>query len=271
MFDDALDVMADITGIEYVIVDDVGSAHVEAYLGHEGNERVNDQLGEHCSRQHCVHSFSSTYAHDTVDGAIISYLHRGEVELGEGTRAQRYYRSEITDYTKQALLPVGLQIRPFLQGLRDPTTHLRPHDVPMYRLIYSPKAVPGMLFDDLQDLVVFDDETLDYSPSLPPGDLIIHKMTLDYFEAGSISVNMIGKDLRGARIRTWYATNCPILRLFSARKPHNQILYRQLEFDHFRIRSRVLVLSWRALDNERRAYWQGTEVPRRIEVRFPPC
>ena len=36
VFDDALDVMADITGIEYVIVDDVGSAHVEAYLGHEG-------------------------------------------------------------------------------------------------------------------------------------------------------------------------------------------------------------------------------------------
>ena len=33
---DALDVMADITGIEYVIVDDVGSAHVEAYFGSRG-------------------------------------------------------------------------------------------------------------------------------------------------------------------------------------------------------------------------------------------
>ena len=200
VFDDALDVMADITGIEYVIVDDVGSAHVEAYLGHEGNERVNDELGEHCSQWHCVHSFSSTYAHDTVDGAIISYLHRGELGSGEGTRAQRYYRSEITDYTKQALLPVGLQIRPFLQGLRDPTTHLRPHDVPMYRLIYSPKAVPGMLFDDLQDLVVFEDETLDYEPSLPPADLVAFKILAEYFRAGSISVDMIGSDLRGAAI-----------------------------------------------------------------------
>ena len=200
VFDDALDVMADITGIEYVIVDDVGSAHVEAYLGHEGNQRVNDQLGEHCSRQHCVHSFSSTYAHNTVDGAIISYLHSGEVELGEGTRVEESLRSVITHYTKQALLPVGHHIRPFLQGLLDPSTHLRPHDVPMYRLIYSPKAVPGMLFDDLLDLVVFEDETLDYEPSLPPADLVAFKILAEYFRAGSISVNMIGSELRGAAI-----------------------------------------------------------------------
>ena len=197
MFDDVLDVMADITGIEYAIVDDIGSAHVEAYIGHEGNERVNDQLGEYCGRRHCVHSFSSTDTYDTVDHAIISYLYRGEVKLGEGTRVEESLRSVITDYTKQALLPVGRQIRPYLQGLRDLSTHLRPHDVPMYRLIYSPKAVPGMLFDDLSDLVVFEDETLDYEPSLPPADLVANKILTEYFRAGSISVNMIGSDLRG--------------------------------------------------------------------------
>ena len=195
MFDDALDVMADITGIEYVIVDDIGSAHVEAYIGHEGNERVNDQLGEHCSRRHCVHSFSSTNAHDTVDRAIISNLHAGEVKLGEGTRVEESLRSVITYYTKQALLPVGRQIRPYLQGLRDPSTRL--HDVAMYRLIYSPKAVPGTLFDDLRDLVVFEDETLGYEPSLPPPDLVANKILTEYFRAGSITVNMIGSDLRG--------------------------------------------------------------------------
>ncbi len=196
MFDDALNVIADITGIEYAIVDDIQSAQVEAYVGHIGNDRVSDQLGEHCMRQHCVHSFSSTNAHDTVDGAIISYLHGGEVRIGEGTRVEESLRSAITYYTKHALLPVGRQIRPYLQGLQDPSTHLRPHDVPMYRLIYSPKAVPGMRFDDLSDLVLFEDETLDYEPSLPPADLVVHKVMIEYFRAGSISVNMIGSDLR---------------------------------------------------------------------------
>ena len=199
MFDRALKSMEEITGIGYEIVEDIESAHIEAYVGHFGHARVHEQLGDFCNRViHCSHSYSSTNARHTVDRAIISVVYVADLPLGESNPREESLKWLITDQLKQALIPVGRVSRPFLPRLRDPITNLRRHDIPMYRLIYSPKAVPGTMFEDLRDLVEFDDETLDYSPSLPPGDLIIHKMTLDYFEAGSISVNMIGKDLRGA-------------------------------------------------------------------------
>ena len=198
IFDDAISVMHSITGIDYVYVDDPENAQLEAYLGHNGHSRILELLGESCNTQrHCSHSYSSTDASHTVDRGMVTILHRGEVTLGEGSRREEGLRILITDYLRQTLIPVGRQLRPFLQANLDASTSLRPHDVMMYRLIYSPDATPGISFQDLRELVVFDDETLDYVPTLPPPDLVAYKVLDKYFESGSISITMTGKDIRG--------------------------------------------------------------------------
>ena len=201
IFDDVLGVMSGLTGINYVIVDEVEAAEVEAYVGHEGHPRVLELLGEYCNTvTHCTHVDSSTFEHHTVDIGIVSIWHMGDLTQQDRFIRRQTARSVITEMTKRVLIPTGHDNRPFHQGLRDPETMLRPHDVPMYRLYYSPKASPGTRFVDLRDSVVFEEETIDYESGLPPADIVAHKVTRAYSEAGSITIEMIGSELRGRAV-----------------------------------------------------------------------
>lgn len=198
VFDEVVETIGGLTGIEYVLVDDVEKAHVEAYVGHEGHPRVLEVLGEECNDfLYCSHSYSTTDAFHSVDRGIIGLRYYPQVINGEPSIVEGLLRAILTYEALQVFIPVGPQDRPFLQGLRNPATMVRDHDATMFRLIYSPEAVPGTDFSDLRDLVVFEENTIDYQRLLPPIDLLAFKMARAHYEAGSITVDMIGSDVRG--------------------------------------------------------------------------
>ncbi len=203
VFDELLGSFTELTGIEYVVVDDVDTANIEAYVGHEGHPRVLEMLGEDCNeRLYCEEAYSSPSARDdTVDRAIIGLRFYPELLENEPARLDEILRSIIYFTSLRSFIPTPNPTRPFLLGHRDPKTMLHPNDVAMYRLYYSPRALPGMLIEDLRDLVVFEEETLNYEPKLPRLDIFTNRMLRAHFDAGSVTVDMIGMDLRGnARI-----------------------------------------------------------------------
>ena len=199
ILDHTLGYFHDNLGVEYEIVDEVESADVHAYVGHDMDPQVNELLWEGCSEGfRCEHAESSIGDPRTVDRGALSLRHFGDFTPGDDSQVEIAVRYNVTDQLRHVLIPSDRSARPFLLGPANRTDFIRPHDWAMYRLIYSPKARLGSPFEKLRELVVFADETLDYEPSLPPLDLVAHKMVRAYIVSGSISTSLIGMDLRGS-------------------------------------------------------------------------
>ena len=199
VFDSSLDYFHHLTGIEYVIVDDVETAHVEAYVGHTGNPRVTEVIWERCAESfRCERAYSSTGDAHAVDRGALSLKHWADFTPGDMSSTEDGVRFNVIDQLRHVLIPVERSARPMLLGLANRPDFIRPHDKPMYRLIYSANARLGMPFADLREYVVLNDETLDYEPTLPEPDIVAYKVAREHFEADSISVDMIGMDVRGS-------------------------------------------------------------------------
>lgn len=199
IFDEFIATVGELTGIDFVNTDDPEKAHVEAYLGHEGHERVLSKQGASCSYHHatCTSRWMSLQNGHIVDRVLISIRKRNP----EWRDASISIEDAIAYITIReglgALIPTSDDDRPHSPGLVDQSTLMRRHDMQMFRLLYSPFAQPGMMLADLREYVVLNEETLNYQAGLPEPELFARNVWRTLFEAGSISLEMMGSDVRG--------------------------------------------------------------------------
>ena len=198
IFDDVLDTISEITGVQYVIVDHVASAHVEAYLGHEGHPSALRLFGEDCAYgPGCMFHFQSPDSPHELVGARLSVGKRQPYWRDDAITLEEEIRFTTLHEALHALIPVGHDSRPFSPILVEKPSYIRKSDEEMFRMIYTPGVEPGMSFDELLEYVVFDYETIDYEPVAKLPDVQISKAIRRLYEAGSINMKITGMDVRG--------------------------------------------------------------------------
>ena len=199
VLDLTLEYFSENLGVEYEIVDETESADVLAYVGHHRDTRVDEFLWEGCSEGfRCDHADSSIGDPRTVDRGGLSLRHFGDFTPGDGSQVEDNVRFNVMDQLRRVLVLSDRPARPYLLGLANRPDFIRPHDWAMYRLIYSPKARLGSPFENLRELVVFAEETLDYEPALIEPDLLVYRVAREMSESDSISMVMTGTDIRGS-------------------------------------------------------------------------
>lgn len=199
IFDEFIVTLGELTGIDYVNTDDPEKAHVEAYLGHEGHPRVLSEQGAGCIDHYlgCGSRWLSRQNRYVVDRAMISVRKRKPEWRDASISLEDEIAYIIIHEGLHALIPNSHDNRPHSPGLVDRSTLMRPHDLEMFRLLYSQFARPGMMLEDLREYVVLDEETLDYQVGLPEPELFARKVWRTLYEANSVSLEMRGSDVRG--------------------------------------------------------------------------
>ena len=199
IFDDVLKTVSEITGIEYVIVDRVSEAHLEAYVGHRGDPRAISIFGEDCAYgPGCAFHFQYHDSPYELLGARLSVGKRQPEWRDSAITLEEEIRFTTLHETLHALIPVGHDSRPFSPSLVEKPSYIRKSDKQMFRMIYTPGVEPGMSFDEVREFVVFDDETIDYEPVPPSLDLQISKAIRRLFNAGTVNLKITGIDVRGS-------------------------------------------------------------------------
>ena len=212
ILDEAVASIAELTGIEYHVVDDPEDAHLLAYVGHEGHPDAVRIFGADCV--FCARAGPDpTNRYATITGAItVSRLHpdRGDAAIPLEDDIRYITNHELL----HALIPVGHDNRPFSPALVDKESYIRPDDIRIFRMIYSPLVEPGMTHDELEELIVFDEDTLDYVPNAPDEftdttvafiDLAQNQYSSNLWrnvektfrDADSISLELVGIDVNG--------------------------------------------------------------------------
>ena len=199
IFDSALDTITDITNIEYVIVDDRSSAHVEAYVGHEGHPIALELFGEGCAfGPGCAYHFQEPGSPHALIGARLSVGKRQPDWRDEAITLEEEIRFTTLHELLHVLIPVGHDNRPFAPSLVEKPSYMRKSDTQMYRMIYTPGVESGMSFDDLLEFAIFDDETIDYVPSEPEPEFLVRRAIRALYDADSIKLSLTGMDVRGS-------------------------------------------------------------------------
>ncbi len=191
IFDESLFNMGEVLGIEYVIVDDRESTHIEAYLGHEGHPRLAERMDAASIEALGSARWWSSAGSESFDGGLISvrkrYPHPGD---DEGAFANRIRLTTVHELS-HVLIPMRHDSRPFsLYRLVRPY-YLRESDLEIYRMIYSPLVRAGMTYDEVEALMVFAEDTLDHEPERDPDvELLAHKARKLLQFSDAIRLNM---------------------------------------------------------------------------------
>ncbi len=198
VFDEALNHVELITGIEYEIVDSHDEADVEAYLAHPSNQRTRELFGSNCNVHYsCVrHAFSESEAFAVEKGYVSVAPVFGGKPL-EKDVFEKFVRYDVGLAATMVLVPHehGSFYRDWHRG--EPPFYTSAVDVKALPLLYLPQVTPGMLRSDIREFVVFADETLDYVPSLPDIEFVGYRLWRELVDAGSVALEMRGAEIQG--------------------------------------------------------------------------
>ena len=196
-FDEALDHVETITGIEYEIVESIDEADVEAYLAHRGSPRIRELFDSHCSvfRPCARHEFAESESFAVVKGYVLVDHVFGGLAL-EDEVLEKHVRYEVGLAATQVLVPhaSGSFDRSAHRG--EPPFYTSVIDVKALPLLYLPQVTPGMRREDIREFVVFADEMLDYVTSLPDIELVGYHLWRELMDARSVALEARGADVR---------------------------------------------------------------------------
>ncbi len=198
-FDESLKVIETVTGIEYVIVDTRDDARIEAYLGHEGNDRVRTLFGDECSFvvPGCAYYLSDDKPY-VIDRGYIAVAKRQPEWRDHAISLEDEIRYTTMHELLHVTIPVGHDSRFFNPVVAPPPTYMRQEDIQMYRMIYFPLVKPEMPFADIAQFIVFADETIDYEPSPPNPYEVLQQARNTLIDFDSIRMTLTGGDMRGS-------------------------------------------------------------------------
>ncbi len=193
ILDEALRTIGHFTRKEYVPVDDPKNAHIEVYVGHDGHPRVLEMHGPGCNDGPGCASNRSTRGNEAIDRAFVTVHRRLPEWRDESITLEEEIRYTTIHEMLHALIPVGHDNRPFNQLTLDRPEYIRRVDVQMYEMIYSPLVSAGMTLDEMRELVVLDEETLDYdgTPIIEP-NLLLQKTMQSLKRSEAMTVEMVG-------------------------------------------------------------------------------
>ena len=212
IFDDSLLNMGEVLGIEYVIVDDFESAHIEAYVGHVEHPRVIAQTSRGCAEAPgCARGWSTTNS-DLFDGGFMSVRERKPEWRDEAISLEDEIRYTIIHELSHIIIPTGHDSRPFSPFRLIKPYYIRESDFAMYRMIYSPLVRAGMTYDEVKEVVVFAEDTFDYDPERDADIDVLVQKTRDRLQAaGALNVKMSGsrrcgreREMEERDLTVWY-------------------------------------------------------------------
>ena len=196
-FDEALDHVETITGIDYEIVESIDDADVEAYLAHRGSPRIRELFDSHCNvfRPCARHEFADSLSFTVAKGYVLVDHVFGGLPL-EKDALEKFVRYEVGLAATQLLVPhaSGSFDRSAHRG--EPPFYTSVVDFKVLPLLYLPQVKPGMRREDIREFVVFADETLDYVPSLPDIELVGYHLWRELMDARSVALEARGADVR---------------------------------------------------------------------------
>ncbi len=193
IFDEILVNMGEVTGIEYVLVDDYQSAQIEAYVGHEGHPRVLEVLGQNCSEHWDCNRVWSTRDNDSMDQGILGVRKRDTLRRNVRLSLQDEIRIAMTHHFRYVAIPHHNDDRPFSPDNLVKPQYLRADDIQMFRMVYSPLVKAGMTKGELREKVVFAEDTFDYDEERDADlDLLVYRARRVLQRAGAIQVQMSG-------------------------------------------------------------------------------
>ena len=114
ILDSVFETISDITGTEYVIVDNPDAAQIEAYVGHQGHPRALELFGEDCAYgPGCAYHFSSSDNPNELTGAAITVGKRQPEWRDYSITLDEEIRFTTLHEALHVLIPVGHDGRPF--------------------------------------------------------------------------------------------------------------------------------------------------------------
>ena len=199
IFDESLLNLGALLGIDYVIVENYESANIEAYVGHEGHPRVIELTSLDASESPGYARWWSSTKTDSFDGGLVSVRKRHPDWRDEAISLEDEIRYTTIHELSHVLIPIGHDSRPFSPYRLVAPYYVRDSDIAIYQMIYSPLVKAGMTYAEVEDLIIFAEDTLDYDPERDIEiDVLVQKTRDKLQESSAFNVKMSGLNKCGS-------------------------------------------------------------------------